>query len=155
MRRRGRRTRTDGPGRLRRLSAEPSLPRFCRETRAALPFLARGELTGWSARVVRAHVKRCADCRAELARQEQLEQALASLRDTRPEPPPGLLDDLLHRAGRRTLRQRVAVPARGAVSGARPGLSIAFLTVGAAASTGVGYAAWRGARWALSRRSRP
>jgi predicted anti-sigma-YlaC factor YlaD len=129
-----------------------SLPRFCREARAGLPFLVRGELTGWSARVVRAHLRRCADCRAELARQEQLEQALSSLRGNRPEPPPGLLDELLTTAGRRTWRQRVAVPARGAVSGARPGLSVAFLTVGAAASTGIGYAAYRGARWALSRR---
>jgi hypothetical protein len=50
------------------------------------------------------------------------------------------------------LRERAAVPARGAVSGARPALSVAFLTVGAAASTGVGYAAWRTARWALQRR---
>lgn len=146
-----RRRRPDGRSARRSRSADP-LPRFCRETRAALPFLARGELTGWSGRVVRGHVKRCADCRAELARQEQLEQALASLRTTQPEPPAGLLDDLLHHAGRRSLRQRAAIPARGAVSGARPALSVAFLTVGAAASTGLGYAAWRGARWALARR---
>jgi hypothetical protein len=31
-------------------------------------------------------------------------------------------------------------------------MSVAFLTVGAAASTGLGYAAWKSARWALSRR---
>ena len=131
---------------------EGSAPRFCREAQAQLPFLVSGELTGWGARVVRAHLKRCAECSAELARQEQLTSALASMRAAPPEPPPGLLDDLLHRARGGRLRERAAVPARGAVSGARPAMSIAFLTVGAAASTGVGYAAWRGARWALSRR---
>jgi hypothetical protein len=129
-------------------------PRFCREAQAQLPFLVSGVLCGWGARVVRAHVKRCRDCAAELARQEQLTSALASLRDAPPEPPPGLLDDLLRRARGGSIRERAAVPARGAVSGARPAMSVAFLTVGAAASTGIGYAAWKGARWALSKRSR-
>jgi len=127
-------------------------PRFCREAQAQLPFLVSGELTGWGARVVRAHVKRCDRCRADLARQEQLASTFASLRDAPPAPPPGLLDDLLSRAQGGSLRQRAAVPARGAVSGARPAMSVAFLTVGAAASTGVGYALFRGARWALSKR---
>ena len=44
------------------------------------------------------------------------------------------------------------MPARGAVSGARPAMSVAFLTVGAAASTGVGYGVYKGVRWALSKR---
>ena len=127
-------------------------PRFCREAQAQLPFLVSGELTGWGARVVRAHVKRCTECSAELARQEQLSSALASLRESPPAPPPGLLDDLLQRARGGSLRERAAIPARGAVSGARPAMSVAFLTVGAAASTGLGYAAWKGARWALSKR---
>jgi anti-sigma factor RsiW len=134
------------------MSDEEPTPRFCREARAQMPFLVSGELTGWGARVVRAHVKRCSACAAELARQEHLSSALASLRDSPPAPPPGLLDDLLQRAHGGSLRERAAVPARGAVSGARPGLSVAFLTVGAAASTGLGYAAWKGARWALSKR---
>ncbi|MBV9290936.1 MAG: hypothetical protein JO222_00690 [Frankiales bacterium] len=77
---------------------------------------------------------------------------MASLKSAPPQPPPGLLDDLLTRARGGSLRERAAVPARGAVSGARPAMSVAFLTVGAVASTGVGYAAWKGARWALSRR---
>jgi hypothetical protein len=75
------------------------------------------------------------------------------MRESPPAPPPGLLDDLLRRARGGSLRERAAVPARGAVSGARPAMSVAFLTVGAAASTGIGYAAWKGARWALSRRN--
>ena len=127
-------------------------PRFCRETQAQLPFLVSGELTGWGARVVRAHLKRCEDCRAEMARQEQLTSALASMRESKPEPPAGLLDNLLARAHGGSIREKAAVPARGAVSGARPALSVAFLTVGAAASTGVGYAVYKGARWALSKR---
>jgi predicted anti-sigma-YlaC factor YlaD len=128
------------------------LPRFCRETQAQLPFLVSGELTGWPARVVRGHLKRCADCRAELERQEQLSGALEAMRGAPPAPPPGLLDDLLAKTNRRGLRERAAVPARGAVSGARPAMSVAFLTVGAAASTGVGYAAYKGIRWALNQR---
>lgn len=132
--------------------ADRELPRFCREAQAQLPFLVSGELTGWPARVVRSHVKRCADCRAELARQEQLGDAFASMRTAPPAPPAGLLDDLLARAHGGGIRERAAVPARGAVSGARPAMSVAFLTVGAAASTGVGYAAYKGIRWALSKR---
>jgi predicted anti-sigma-YlaC factor YlaD len=134
------------------MSDAEDLPRFCRETQAQLPFLVSGEVTGWPARVVRAHVKRCADCRAELARQEQLGTAFASMKAAPPEPPGGLLDDLLSRAHGGGLRERAAVPARGAVSGARPAMSVAFLTVGAAASTGVGYAAYKGLRWALAKR---
>jgi len=135
-------------------STDEQSPRFCRETRAQLPFLVSGELSGWGARVVRAHVKRCADCAAELARQEQVHTALATMRESKPEPPPGLLDDLLARARGGSLRERAAVPARGAVSGARPAMSVAFLTVGAAASTGVGYGLYRGARWVLANRHR-
>jgi predicted anti-sigma-YlaC factor YlaD len=134
------------------MNDDQSLPRFCRETQAQLPFLASGEVTGWPARVVRAHVKRCADCRAEMQRQEQLGAAFASMRSAPPEPPPQLLDNLLARAHGRSIRERAAVPARGAVSGARPAMSVAFLTVGAAASTGVGYAAYKGLRWALNKR---
>jgi predicted anti-sigma-YlaC factor YlaD len=131
-----------------------NLPRFCRESRSQLPALAAGELSGWPLHVVRAHLKRCEACRAELARQEQLTAALSSLKDAPPAPPPGLLDDLLARADQRSVRERAAVPARGAVSGARPGLSVAFLTVGAAASTGIGYGLWRGARAVRNRRHR-
>ena len=133
------------------MSDDEQAPRFCREAQSQLPFLVSGELTGWGARVVRAHVKRCPACAAELARQEQLSSALASLRESPPEPPPGLLDDLLRRARGGSLRERAAVPARGAVSGARPAMSVAFLTVGAAASTGLGYGAWKAARWALNK----
>jgi anti-sigma factor ChrR (cupin superfamily) len=128
------------------MSEHPKLPRFCRETRSQLPALAAGELSGWPLHVVRAHLRHCTDCAAEFDRQQQLTDALSTLKDQPPEPPAGLLDDLLARADQRGVRERAAVPARGAVSGARPGLSVAFLTVGAAASTGVGYGLYRGVR---------
>jgi Putative zinc-finger len=127
------------------------LPRFCREAQSQLPALLAGDLSGWSERVVRRHVRRCADCAAELGRQEQLTAGLSGLRRRSPEPPPELLDDLLQQVRRPGLRGRAAVPARGAVSGARPELSVAFLTVGAVASTGIGWAAWRGGRAATRR----
>lgn len=133
------------------MTSQPKLPRFCRETRSQLPALSAGELSGWSLHVVRAHLRRCADCAADYGRQQRVSDALASLKDQPPEPPAGLLDDLLARADQRSVRERAAVPVRGAVSGARPGLSVAFLTVGAAASTGVGYGVYRGMR-ALRRR---
>jgi len=136
------------------MNTTPEGPRFCREAQAQLPFLVSGELTGWGARVVRSHVRRCDNCSAEMRRQEQLATAFASLRESPPEPPAGLLDDLLSRARGSGIRERAAIPARGAVSGARPAMSVAFLTVGAAASTGVGYGIYKGARWALSRRNR-
>jgi predicted anti-sigma-YlaC factor YlaD len=134
------------------MTGYPQLPRFCRETRSQLPGIVSGELNGWPLHVVRAHLRRCTDCSAELARQEQLAATLTAMRDQPPQPPAGLLDDLLAQSGRRDVRGRLAVPARGAVSGARPGLSVAFLTVGAAASTGIGYAAWRAARSLRRRR---
>jgi predicted anti-sigma-YlaC factor YlaD len=126
--------------------SDDKLPRFCREARSQLPALVSGDLTGWPLHVVRAHLRRCADCSAELERQKQLSGALTALRDAPVEPPSGLLDDLLAQANRRGVRERAAVPARGAISGARPELSVAFLTVGAIASTGVGYGLWKGVR---------
>jgi anti-sigma factor RsiW len=128
------------------MTDDHTLPRFCGEARAQLPALVSGELSGWPLHVVRAHLKRCADCSAELDRQQHVATALSALRDAPVEPPPGLLDDLLARADRRGVRERAAVPARGALSGARPGMSVAFLTVGAVASSGIGYGIWRGAK---------
>lgn len=125
--------------------------RFCREVQGELPALIAGEVSGWPERTVRAHLKHCGECSAELARQEELSRALAGVRASDVDPPPALLDGLLQTAAHPGLRERAAVPARGAISGARPGLSVAFLTVGALASTGAGWAAWRGARWAAGR----
>jgi predicted anti-sigma-YlaC factor YlaD len=135
------------------MTGEAELPRFCREAQSQLPAMLAGELTGWSERVVRRHFRRCPECAAELARQEQVSAGLSAMKTRAPEPPPELLAGLLAQARRPGLRGRAAVPARGAVSGARPGLSVGFLTVGALATTGVGWAAWRGGR-SVSRRLR-
>ena len=126
-------------------------PRFCRETQTQLPALVAGELTGWPARVVRAHLKHCDVCSGELDRQRKLATTLQALRDSPPEPPAALLENLLQLNEKRTVRQRIAIPTRGAVSGARPALSVAYLTAGAAASTGLGWALWRGVRKLRSR----
>lgn len=123
------------------------LPRFCGEARSQFPALAAGELGGWPARVVRAHLRHCESCSAEWQRQREVSAQLRALHEQPTEAPPeGLLDDLLAIGRRRGVRERVAVPTRGAVSGARPALSVTFLTVGAAASTGVGWAVWQGVR---------
>ena len=129
------------------------LPRFCRETRGQLPALIAGELSGWSEKVVRRHLRRCADCSIELDRQTSVSAGLSQLKAQAPAPPPELLAGLLEQARRPGWRGRMAVPARGAVSGARPELSVAFLTVGALATTGVGWATWKAGR-ATSRRIR-
>jgi len=69
------------------------------------------------------------------------QQSLTSPTET---PPEGLLDALLTSAADPGRRGRAAVPARGAVSGARPALSVALLVAGAAAGTGMGYTGWKG-----------
>lgn len=128
--------------------ATPS--KICQEVQRFLPGFVGGTLPRWRRGLIALHVRRCGDCRTELERQrtvaaglDQLGAAAAALPD---EPPPGLLDALLEQADRPGVRGRAAVPARGAVSGARPGLSIALLVAGAAAGTAAGYAGWRGAR---------
>ena len=124
--------------------------RICVEVQRYLPSYVEGTLPRWRRRLVALHLRRCGDCGRELTRQqtvaaglEQLGAAAAAVPDA---PPAGLLDALLAQAEHPGVRGRAAVPARGAVSGARPGLSIALLVVGAAAGTAAGYAGWRGAR---------
>ena len=126
-----------------------NLPRLCRSVREVLHDLDHAGLapTGMTRRVTQAHLKHCKDCAAEMLRQRAVDAGLASLRERRHEtPPPGLLQDLLASTGDRTLRTRVAEPARGAISGARPKLTIAMVTAGAVAGTGLGWAAISTAR---------
>lgn len=59
----------------------------CEEIREMLPAYSRGEGT----LVVRRHLARCADCRAELVRYETLATSLTALRHSPSEPPVGLL----------------------------------------------------------------
>lgn len=124
--------------------------RICREVRAQLPGFVVGTLPAWRRRLVQWHLRRCDGCQAELEHQRRI---AADLRDlgaavvaATADPPDGLLDRLLEQTARPGVRGRVAVPARGAVSGARPALSVALLIAGAVAGTAVGYASWRGAR---------
>lgn len=134
------------------------MSRVCREVAAQLPGMVDGTLPRWRRRLVTAHLRRCERCNEELARQQEvargLDQLGAAAEATEPDAPPeGLLDALLDQADHPGVRGRVAGPARGAVSGARPGLSAVLLLAGAAAGTAVGYGTWRGAR--ALRRGRP
>jgi anti-sigma factor RsiW len=126
----------------------------CEEVQRHLPALVRGEVGRPRAGLLRRHVRGCRACAAELARQEEVQAGLAALAAGGPDeaPPPGLLEDLLDATSSPGLAGRAAVPARGAVSGARPGLSLALLVVGAAAGTGAGWAGWRAVRAVRRRR---
>ena len=124
--------------------------RICREVQTNLPALADDTLPRWRRRLVNLHLRRCEPCQEEWERQRVVAAGLddlgASAVAVGNAPPEGLLDALLEQAERPGVRGRAAVPARGAVSGARPGLSVALLVVAAAAGTAAGYAGWRGAR---------
>jgi anti-sigma factor RsiW len=130
--------------------AGAAVSRICREVQAHLPGVVDGTVPWWRRRLVTLHLRRCDDCRAELERQRAVAEgldALGEVADVDAEAPPdGLLDALLEQAERPGIRGRAAIPARGAISGARPALSVAFLVLGAAAGTAAGYAGWRAAR---------
>lgn len=118
--------------------------RVCREVRSHLPAYVDGTLRPWRRRLVALHLKGCSACGRALAEQQAVAEGLQALAvdggAVPPvDPPEGLLDALLADAQRPGVRGRVAVPARGAVSGARPALSLVLLVAGAAA----GYAGWR------------
>ena len=135
---------------------------MCDEVQGQLPDYVERTLPRVRRRLVGLHLRRCPDCQRAFSAERDLAAGLRVL--TPPaqspsagspsagSPPDRLLQDLLAQAARPGLKGRAAVPARGAVSGARPVLSAALLVAGAAAGTGVGYAGWRGAR-RLRRRS--
>jgi predicted anti-sigma-YlaC factor YlaD len=132
------------------MSAHAQPGRICREVQGQLAGHEDGSLSRWRRRLVDLHLRRCEDCRWELDRQRAVATGLTGLSAAVAEdsgaPPEGLLDSLLSQAEHRDLRSRAAIPARGAVSGARPGLSAALLLAGAATGTALGFAGWRGAR---------
>jgi anti-sigma factor RsiW len=128
--------------------------RICREVQGQLPSYVDRSLPRLRRRLVGLHLRRCPDCQAEFARQRDVSGGLAALAGPPATPPEGLLTRLLDQAARPGVKGRVAVPARGAVSGARPALSVALLVAGAAAGTGIGYAGWRSARAARRRLQR-
>ena len=122
------------------------MSRLCTEVQAHLPGYVDRSLPRVRRRLVGLHLRRCADCQRAFSAERDLAAGLSVLAAPAEAPPPGLLDELLAQAASPGLKGRAAVPARGAVSGARPGLSVALLVAGAAAGTGVGYAGWRGVK---------
>lgn len=120
--------------------------RICAEVRRNLPAYVRGELSRPRRRLLAVHLRRCNDCRGEMVRQYDVHAGLAALAAPAERPPDGLLETLLASTADMGLVGRAAVPARGAVSGARPALSLALLVAGAAVGTAAGYAGWRTAR---------
>lgn len=120
--------------------------RICVEVQANLPAYVDKSLSRVRRRLVGLHLRRCADCQREFSVQRDVAAGLRVLSTPAEEPPHGLLEDLLAQAARPGVKGRAAVPARGAVSGARPALSVALLVAGAAAGTGVGFAGWKGVR---------
>ena len=124
-----------------------STSRMCREVQAYLPRLVDGSLPAFRQRMVSRHLRRCDDCAAEHARQEAVADGLRKVGGSAPtEPPEDLLDSILARAQSPGLRERAAVPARGAVSGERPVLSITFLIAAALVGTALGMVLWRAGR---------
>ena len=128
--------------------------KVCAEVQANLPAYVGRTLPLVRRRLVGLHLRRCTECQAEHSRQRDVATGLSALAAPTEAPPDGLLESLLDSASRPGVKGRAAVPARGAVSGARPALSVALLIAGAAAGTGVGYAGWRGARAARRRLQR-
>lgn len=120
--------------------------RICGEIQAQLPAYVDRSLPRLRRRLVGLHLRRCGDCQPAFSAERELAAGLRVLASPTAPPPEGLLEELLAAAARPGAKGRAAVPARGAVSGARPALSVALLVAGAAAGTGVGYAGWRGVR---------
>lgn len=120
--------------------------RICAEVQRNLPAYVRRELSRPRRRLMAVHLRRCPDCSLEHVAQQRVLQGLAALAAPVEAPPEGLLGELLEVASSPGLAGRAAVPVRGAVSGARPALSLALLVAGAAVGTGAGYAGWRTAR---------
>ena len=116
--------------------------RVCQEVRAQLPSYVDRSLPRLRRKLVALHLRRCAVCQAEFSAQRDLRSGLASLAAQGEAPPDGLLESLLAQSS----SPRGAVPLRGAVSGAKPALSVALLVAGAAAGAGAGYASWLSAK---------
>ena len=119
---------------------------MCAEVQSQLPAYVDRSLPRVRRRLVGLHLRRCQECQRAFSAERDLTTGLKVLSSPAEAPPEGLLDELLAQAARPGVKGRAAVPVRGAVSGARPALSVALLVAGAAAGTGVGYGTWRGVR---------
>ena len=116
--------------------------RVCTEVRAQLPSYVDGSLDLVRRRLLALHLRRCRECQTEFSIQREVHDGLASLAAGGGAPPEGLLEQLLDNAA----SPRGAGPLRGAVSGARPALSVALLAAGAASAVGAGYVSWLSAK---------
>lgn len=132
--------------------------RRCERVRVHLPGYVDNDLARPRHMLVERHLRRCVACAAEEARQRRVTHELASLRRSTDEalddvaPPDDLLDNILDQTLEPGLRERVAVPARGAVSGARPGLSVALAAAVLALAFLAGWVGWRLGRAAARQR---
>lgn len=126
---------------------DDELPRRCRRVRPLLPRLASGDLAAPRRRVAEHHIERCAECAEALAAQAAVAEGLGAIGQAvttqAAAPPPELLASILAQVDEPGMRARAAAPLRGAVSGARPGLSVGF---GIGTLALVGLAAWAGWR---------
>ncbi len=116
--------------------------KICAEVRANLPAYVDRSLDPVRRRLLGLHLRRCAACQADFSGHRDLRAGLAGLAGRGEAPPEGLLEQLLEQSG----SPRGATPLRGAVSGARPVLSVALLAAGAASAAGAGYASWLSAK---------
>ncbi|HEX8003769.1 MAG TPA: zf-HC2 domain-containing protein [Mycobacteriales bacterium] len=123
-----------------------TLPARCASTRADLPGLDGHELSTRRATELRAHLAECPECAAMAASFRSVRRTLADLHHVSAAPPDGLLESILERTAVPTVRERAAVVGRGAVSGARPKVIAAGAGVGALATVGAGFLAWRAIR---------
>jgi anti-sigma factor RsiW len=123
-----------------------ALPPRCTSTRADLPGLDGHELSTRRATELRAHLADCPDCAAIAASYRSVRRTLADLGHAAVEPPAGLLESILERTSDPSVREKAAVLGRGAVSGARPRVIAAGAGVGALATVGAGFIAWRALR---------
>jgi anti-sigma factor RsiW len=123
-----------------------TLPARCASTRADLPGLDGHELSTRRATELRSHLAECPDCAALAASYRSVRRTLADLHHVAAAPPEGLLDSILDRTADVGVREKAAVLGRGAVSGARPKVIAAGAGVGALATVGAGFLAWRALR---------
>jgi anti-sigma factor RsiW len=122
------------------------LPPRCASTRADLPGLDGHELSTRRATELRTHLADCPDCAALAASYRSVRRTLADLQHVAAAPPEGLLDSILDRTAAPSVREKAAVLGRGAVSGARPKVIAAGAGLGAVATVGAGFLAWRALR---------
>jgi anti-sigma factor RsiW len=118
----------------------------CASTRADLPGLDGHELSTRRATELRTHLAECPECAAMAASYRSVRRTLADLHHVAAPPPEGLLEAILDRTAAPSPVERAAVLGRGAVSGARPKVIAAGAGLGAVATVGAGFLAWRALR---------